>query len=259
MIVRVKKIDVEFIDADSGQSIGHSKVPLGDLPKSFALNTTLTIKDDEYTLVSADPLHAEDFQRTGRLVLTLRQIRRIDPNRVLFTIPTLSDDTFPLTDRRVGPDEDYLSLHEDAWRQIELVSGTHLGLIEEELNDIRRVIENDSVPGSITGFRSLHVRKSIISPISSAIAPSELRAALPRMTQRRGIVDEASRQVIDGGFAYVGPHSSVYGIEREGHIAIVGLEDDPRRRRLTVEFADFMANHNLLLVDWCRTERLDGT
>jgi hypothetical protein len=259
MIVRVKRIDVEFIDADSGQRIGHSKVPLGDLPESFAHNTRFTIKDDQYTVVGADPVHAEDFSRTGKLVLTLRPIRYIDPRRLLYTVPTLSDDTFSVTDHRVGPDEDYLSMRDDDWRQVELVSIEYVEDIEEEFNDIRQIVEKESVAGAITGFRKLHVRKRIPSPILSSISVPELRAALVEMTKRRGIVDRSSRRVVDGGFAYLGPHLSVYGIESGGRIAVIGLDPGGSGgRQLGVEFADFMASQRLYLVDWCRVLRVAG-
>src|SRR5688572_21762880 len=115
-------IRVTFYSADTGQVFATSEIPASSLPESFLVATTLHLGDEDWEVVSADPPTAEEFRKTGALSLRLRRVARMDPNEILYSLPTLSD-AIPETDpgsrasgRRV------LRLHEDDWRQIELIS-----------------------------------------------------------------------------------------------------------------------------------------
>lgn len=91
----VGQVHVVFVDASTGQAIGQTVMPLERLPASFATSTTMHIGGDDWNVVRAEPLTADEFGRTGELQLTLARIQRISPQAILYTMPSLWADLPP--------------------------------------------------------------------------------------------------------------------------------------------------------------------
>src|SRR5258708_3062988 len=84
-------IHVEFTDAATGAVFAQSDMPLTQLPDSFALNTTLHLGDEDWTVERAEPLTSTEFKRTGKLNLTLRRVMMVDPREILYSLPTIEN------------------------------------------------------------------------------------------------------------------------------------------------------------------------
>ncbi len=80
-------VETLFIDASTGKAIGQADIPGETLPSSFALETTMHIEDEDWRVVKAEPMTAEEFFQTGKLVLTLQKVAKVPTRNVLFTIP----------------------------------------------------------------------------------------------------------------------------------------------------------------------------
>ena len=154
------KIDVSFIDSQSKTIIAQSTMPIEQLPESFELNTELNISDTRYSVSNAEPKLKSEFQKSGKLSITLTEIQTIDPKDILFSLPTVSDD-FPPYSGNNNPKESYYVTNEDSWRQFEYVSQKLKNIIEEEFTEIRNVITNNKVG---VGYNQIHVREKIVDP-----------------------------------------------------------------------------------------------
>jgi DNA-binding transcriptional ArsR family regulator len=118
----------ELTDA-TGVVFARSDLPEGHLPDSFAPETILHLGDDPWLVKHAEPSSAAEFIVSGRLVLTVRRLTTVSPQDVLYSLPTICH-ALPA----VGPAatrDDCLELHEDDWRQVELVSRQGPGVFRE--------------------------------------------------------------------------------------------------------------------------------
>src|SRR5690348_16903151 len=112
MSAAARTVSVEFIDAPTGRVFARSDLPAGQLPDSFAPETTLHLGDDPWLVEHAEPWSAAEFVASGRLVLTVRRLTTVAPHDVRYSLPTICD-ALPV----VGPAPtpvDCLELHEDA-------------------------------------------------------------------------------------------------------------------------------------------------
>src|SRR6266516_4586675 len=126
----------------------------------------------------------------------------IDPSKLLFSLPTICDE-IPLTGSTLAPaGQSTFRLHEDDWRQAELVAVTHRQVIEKNLADIRRVL-NSRVG---IGFPTIVVRSEPRYPLLSVVLTrSDLAEAFGRHTASfRAVGYEAEGNAIDGGFRFRG-------------------------------------------------------
>ncbi len=155
-------VNTFFIDASTGKAIGQADMPVEHLPQSFTHETTLQIGDEEWSVLTAEPLTAEEFIQTGKLVLTLQKVVKVQTEHILFTLPTLCNEIPPIVVGSTKQGKNILELHEDDWRQIEFVSHTYRPAINSELAHIMRIYREASVnDGRVLGFKSLHVRQHI--------------------------------------------------------------------------------------------------
>src|SRR5690242_10699866 len=147
------KVHVVFIDADSGAVLGETDIPADRLPATFATSTSLQLGADSWSVVRAEPLTAEEFIRTGKLRLEMRRIVMMDPRQLLFSLPTISNE-LPACETVQAPGA--LVLHEDDWRQIELVTHACRKEIAACIAQIERIYREHRKPSG--AFDELHVR-----------------------------------------------------------------------------------------------------
>src|SRR5512139_1797456 len=151
-----RTVRVVFINANSGEVIGQSDMPLEQLPESFDAPTTLQIGQKSWSVDRAEPSTAAEFGRTGRLELLLRPVEMVSPQDILYSLPTICGD-LPALDPRGDRTRCYV-LREDDWRQHEFVSADQLGAVAEEFAAIRRIYADHAhTVGEITAFDAIHV------------------------------------------------------------------------------------------------------
>jgi hypothetical protein len=247
-------IHVTFIERAAGQILGHSDLPIEQLPASFETSTTLHIGDQDWHIDKAEPTRAEEFGRTGALTLTLSQISYMDPKKILFTLPTL-EVAVPQPDGVIiAPDWHTLELHEDDWRQIEFVSVVNEQAIEAELADIGRIYREHSVDnGDFLGFREIHMRERIPTPIDLPLTLEDVQASLGVPGASLDAVSfERMPGAVPESFAFQFGELSVYGTGDATSVHCLCIHRRPSDLRATTlsGVQRLMSTRRLYLVDW---------
>ncbi len=250
---RPKAVRVEFLDADSGKSLFKTDSPPGRLPGSFGKPTSVQIEGVEYDVIRAEPADAEAYLKAGRLRLWVRKRVFVPLNRILFSLPTIVDRLPSLVEAPAKGD--FLELHEDDWRQVELVSAGVLEAVDAELAEVSRVHRESRVEW---GWSRMHVRREPSRPLGDARIPLDRLRGRFRTDARRfdGVRLKGEDGLVEGGFAFeTGSLLAVYGQEEAGVLRCCGIV--PRAAPAdAAPLAAFCADFSLWLVDWCRAERL---
>lgn len=160
-----EKVRVQFIDTSNGNTIGVSEMPPEQLPKTFEIETTMHLNDEDWSIEEAIPANSEDFLRSKKLTLKMRKVEVVNPKDLIYTIPTVSNE-FPQTANSNPFSGFEFSIQEDDWRQNEFLNLSSLPLIEIETDKIQELKENHSkeVDSKFTAFTECHVRDTIGEP-----------------------------------------------------------------------------------------------
>jgi hypothetical protein len=156
----VKRVKVTFINNVSGEIIAVSKMKPEQLPESFDKPTTMHLQEDEWTVAKADPVSRKQFAISGNLTLHLDPVDRFDPEKVLFTLPTISSELPGTVESRLFSDF-ILTLHEDDWRQNEFLPIGLLSTIQEEMASVEAILFPDEGSEETFGYKTIHVRSKI--------------------------------------------------------------------------------------------------
>jgi hypothetical protein len=249
-------IQVRFVDAETGQTIGETQQAVEALPESFEAATTLEIGDRSFQVVSATPMTAREFRATGQLRLELREVKvqMMDTRAILYSLPSINSAMPAMAQGSTKLGKRVLELHEDDWRQVELVSLKHKDAIESELRAIHRVLTQHRQGH---GFTAIHIREAVPSPLDAVtLTFAELRGALSEAsTWLEGVAFEGVPGVVEGGFAVRLPSGIIlYGSEHQGRVYFLGLHGDAEGAAIEGDarmLAALATRHQLCLVGWC--------
>jgi hypothetical protein len=180
---------------------------------------------------------------------------------LLFSLPTICD-MIPST--VVGTSKlgmRVLELHEDDWRQIELIAGSQHADVDAGLAAVRAIYDDERVPSG--AFRKLHVRKEAANPLPDCnLSIARLCSYFSSLTPLDGIAYRGASGLIEGGFALCGRSGlCLYGIQEGGAVRVLALHPHPARGEIDNDsrsLAALMRDHDLCLVDWCRVYRGRG-
>ena len=179
------RIQVNFIDNATGESIGATELTPEQLPATFDVATTLTIREQQWSVQEAIPATAAEFMRTGRLTLRLNKVEYVNPENILYSLPTISNE-LPDVEETARFQEFELSILADDWRQNEFLPVAAAPRIAEEVAAIEDIWHHHSDSADEDGlqtFRQLHVRATIGEP-ALALDLAQLKAVLG--TERLG-------------------------------------------------------------------------
>jgi hypothetical protein len=256
---RKKTIRVTFLDADSSAVIGTSDQPVDSIPDTFEIDTQMTIRETEYTVVSAEPQRKKDFVDAGKLTIRLRKVQYIDPKEVLMTLPTISD-SLPPIGKVPFIKESYFNMHEDDWRQCEFIAPSHNGAIENEFTQIRTIYEKHSVPlsgSSINAFKQLHVRKleNPLAERSDVLRYDDLAALLGTAGSLTFSTSSGKPYgFVTNGFSFAVGKSVFYGNVINGNVVqSLGVRNPEEAKELCEVLKQ---RYSLLLVDWINAQLL---
>lgn len=253
-------VDTLFIDASTGKAIGQADMPVEQLPQSFANETTFHIGDEEWSVLTAEPLTAEEFIQTGKLVLTLQKVVKVPAGHILFTLPTLCNEIPPIVAGSTKQGKNIFELHEDDWRQIGFVSHTYRHAIDSELAHIMRIYREASVnDGHALGFKSLHVRQQINVPFQEKIPLNQLDLFFTSVPYRyEGVSYQQAEGLIEGGFAFRVAPVLFYGQHVEGMVKSLSIKVVGKAPGANTEIVhslqELMKIYHLDLVDWCKPQ-----
>jgi hypothetical protein len=159
-----KRIQVGFYKVGADKAFAPSDVPIEQLPDTFEIDTTLHLGSADWAVSKAVPPTKAEFRKSGKISLYLYQPKtaNVPVSELLYSLPTISDSLPDLVHTKSL--ENILVVHEDDWRQIELISTRHADAVRQELASIQDIHAKHRA-GS--GFTTLHVRKLIIAPLSN--------------------------------------------------------------------------------------------
>jgi hypothetical protein len=252
-------VHVQFVDEKTGNIFGETHAPLSSLPQSFEAATHLELESQHWDVVTADPITAEGFARSGQLVLTLRRapMTQVKLQDVLYSLPTIGDMIPGIAPGTSKLNRRVFEFHEDNWRQIELISLAHLSDIQAELSDIRRIYEESAVGH---GFRTLHVRKRIAAPLS--IPFPALLTAFDPVQSYEGIAYERAAGLIEGGFGFETAGFMFFGEQHQNSVralCVAFAREKHDKEAFSDQLKLLMESHELILVDWCRCAVFQAT
>jgi len=255
------QIHVEYFDADTRAKIGQVMMPIEKLPRSFEADTTLHRGDRDYSVVEARPLTAEEFARTGKLRLVIREVKitQADPREILFSLPTIDESIGAIEEGSTKLPKRVLELHEDHWRQSEFVSLSHQTEIDRHFGEIRRIHEEERAE---IGFRKIHVREGFPPLATSDLTLDEIvHAAGSGATVLDGVGYHGIAGTVRDGFAVsllCGIH--LYGVAPGGRVAVLCLDGAPTNNApfdsAATSLAELARKNALCVIDWCRAQQV---
>lgn len=250
MALFTPKVHVTFIDHRTGEEIGQTRMKATDLPETFALDTTLNMGGEDWSVVSATPETRAEYTKSKKLEIKLSPIETIDPNTLRYSLPTICD-ALPEAEDVVVGDDGFL-FFEDDWRQIEFVSRAHEADIEQELAAIRLIHANDAEE---VGFNNIHVRSVIGTPIQVSVALHGLAGICHGCPRSELGCQPGGHRVMDGFAFSAGESLVLFGVAADDLVSTLCLQHSGAAEidhALTAALAQFAADHDLYLIDWCR-------
>ncbi|HGM5491681.1 TPA: hypothetical protein ACKP1B_003342 [Serratia fonticola] len=247
-----KTVEVTFIELGKDQAFGVSSVPVDQLPDTFEINTTLHLGNVDWQVVEARPATKAEFRETGKLTVWLakQEICHIDPAKVLFSLPTISNDMAMVEE--VSSLENVLVLHEDNWRQFEFLSVSLHELVQQEIQDILAIYHTQR---EASGFKQIHVRKRIAEPLLNVALPLESLAQAFGVEKRfSGVAFNNAAATIINGFAWQTDRGWIFWgqTDAQGNLVVLCLlpPQDVDAALMAKKIDDFVLANDLLLIDW---------
>lgn len=248
-----KKVKVYFIDSSTEDVLGVSEMLPEQLPNTFDVQTTMHINGEDWTVIEAIPSHSSEFIKSKELVLKMSKLQYMNPNDILFTMPTISNE-LPQTITSPQDKNDYeYSLVEDDWRQNEFLNRSSIPQIEIEFKIIQEIkLNGKDVDSKFTAFENCHPRDTIGEP-HLKIDLHEFKELLE--IEAFGNL-KFEKEYIKNGFALKTKATTFYGIVVQGritHLCVNELSDK------TSDEIQIIANYyNLLYVSWYHCEIIES-
>lgn len=244
-----RKIAVALVDASSSTELGRTRMRSSDLPETFTQHTVMRIGGEPWRVVSAAPVTREECRRKKCITLSLQRVKA-DPTEILYSLPTLCD-MVPPSD---GPDVDgsEVTLHQDSWRQVELISRSYDPVITGEIEQIRVIYDRHCTS---VGFEAMHVRRAIPEPLSDVLLDFASLTDLISIPESFSVAFARKKRRIPHGFAMsLGPEFILYGVESGGRVRHLGILVGAKAEGCPVPsecIRTLAGRYDLVLIDWC--------
>jgi hypothetical protein len=260
-VVHDVAVTVILVDGADGKEVGRSKLPADQLPEAFDADTTLDIDGTTWLVERAEPERAAQWRVSGTLTLTLRRagFPTVPARDILFSLPSICDvlPSVAGTSREAGAFE----IHEDDWRQVEMIAGSLTGVIQSELRAIQVIREENArraSDGGIIGFGAIHVRSQPARPLPDPLPLRRVLSMLPRPSrQYTGVAFKGTAGVAVSSFAVAFGPVTLYGLAGGDAIEVLCLNDQavpdaaPPAGVIT-GLQEVIRGFDLVIVDWCR-------
>lgn len=254
-------VTVIFVDGTDGKEVGRSKLPPDQLPEAFDAGTTVDIGGTTWLVEHAEPAGAAQWRVSRTLTLVLRRTGSptVPARDILFSLPSICDALPSVAPNRSG-DDDTFEIHEDDWRQVEVIAGSLSGVIQSELRAIRAVYEEGArraSDGAIIGFSDIHVRSQPARPLPEPLSLRQVLSMLPPPSrQYAGVAFKGTAGVAVGSFAAAFGRVNLYGLADGDAIEVLCLDSravpDAGQPDLVSSLQEVIGFFNLVIVDWCR-------
>lgn len=248
-------VQVLCFSHESGQFLRCLELEESALPERFERGMGLSLDQEQWYVISAEPAHARDFLHAKEVRLTLSSTppaplvsqaarRQQAPPRAKassaastpevptrFSLATLCA-KLPAQDMTLACTDNTLLIHEDDWRQAEFVSPHFKHEVLQEIADIERLFDQGMIGAK------MHLRDRIAAPMMPmSLALNSVHGQYIGARHYDGVAFRGQPHRIDGGFALTTRQgTTLYGIAVEGQVDVLALHGyDPSIK----ENADF--------------------
>ncbi|MFC5761475.1 hypothetical protein [Actinacidiphila bryophytorum] len=251
-------VRVVFVDAADGSELGRTELSAGQLPGPFASAMRLELAGEPWDVVRAEPPDAGEFVAGGSLVLRLSRVQVAAPEDVSYSLATICD-TLPPTGTAQAGAGALFGIHQDDWRQTEMLSRQVAAEAEAELRAIRRIHrEHSRLVGqghsALRAFDMIHIRWAPRAPLAGADVCGR------RLSSRRragsipyeGVTHDGGRSRATDSFPINVGSLTLHGQTYGDHVEVLCLTPSPSTAaEPAAVLAQAMCEYDLVLVDWC--------
>lgn len=187
----------------------------------------------------------------GKRSVEMQGVNGIDPNSILFTLPTICDQAPETIPKSIPDNPEAFHINEDDWRQIEFIVGSDLPQVEGEMAAIED-FKHANRAG--LGWKNVYVRKERPDGLFPSHVPYSLIDSIPHGPIQELVIESAGQEaIVKGGFGVrLSPTLFMYGRQSGGFIIDLGLsttadqkESIPRQDLLVL-----CKKFNLIIADW---------
>ncbi|MBK6907466.1 MAG: hypothetical protein IPH08_10415 [Rhodocyclaceae bacterium] len=181
------------------------------------------------------------------------KVQTLDPKSILFSTPTISNDTASLEPGKDKPGASDFIFHEDEWSQLEFLGKNRLAEVQRMLKEFKNFEQANRVQH---GWRNVYVRKIQRLPLIAGPGPVQKLEHLLNSKAGPAPMLFSSSTVsgqVKGGFSLpLGGSITLYGYVADQNIPVLGASvgKDPDDSKLTQAFIKLNASNGLILVDW---------
>lgn len=258
-------IRVSFIDNKSGDLFATSDMPIEQLPKSFEAETTMYISNEAWKAVKAEPITSEEFAVTKQLSLYLDKINveKINASEILYSIPTINDEIPEIAVNSSKLDKNVFEIHEDAWRQVEVIPDERQDIVDINFGEIAKIYEGQSKDvDDLIAFKEIYVRKGFNNPLKERGIPLESVKQLfgDNIWFYEGLAYVGVAGIIEKGFAFKTESSMVvYGCVENSMVTTLCINTETVQNDFEDDVASLyslLSEYDLCLVDWCKMAKV---
>ena len=189
-------------------------------------------------------------------------MQTLNPDDILFSVPTLSNDLPNLLGIDQAPDEHDFFLNEDDWSQLEFFSGDRLEEMQRMLGELK---EFEAAHRCEAGWRKVYVRNIARLPMANgSLTVDDITKQLNAKPGRAPMLYQAPNTLtgqVEHGFSMqIGGNISLYGYTEGEDISILAtsLGAQADNARLAHAFMQLHASLGLIMVDWRSQFLLQG-
>lgn len=219
-------VTVIFVDGADGKEVGRSKLPPDQLPETFDTDTTVDIRGTTWLVERAEPEGAARWRASRTLTLVLRRATVVPARDILFSLPSICGVLPSVAGTRSGGDA--FEIHQDDWRQVEMIAGSLRGVIQSEVGAIRAIYDERArraSDGGIIGFSDIHVRSQPVRPLPEPPSLRRVLSMLPQPSrQYAGVAFAGTAGIAVGSFAAAFGGVNLYGLADGDAIEVLCLD-----------------------------------
>ena len=177
----------------------------------------------------------------------------MDPRRILFSVPTISNDLAPLDKVKTTPSATDFTFHEDDWTQVEFLPRSQLHVVERMLQQYKTF---EAANRAQYGWRETYLRRfERIDVIHGTEALKQLQTILGVKAGPAPVLfssNAVTGRVTNGFSLPFGRSVTLYGYTNVGSILVLGalVGPNPGDTKLVEAFQKLNAKEGLILVDW---------
>jgi len=184
---------------------------------------------------------------------TSTRITKIDPRKVLFSIPTIADDLAALEPIDKPPGRSDVVLSEDDWTQLEFFPRAAQPAIQDQLTKLKAF---ETANRKAVGWKNIYVRKIERAAVIANASPlKHLETVLAKPSGGAAFITASNKIAgrIRQGFTFdLGGNIQLYGYAADNRIPVLAASVGPNadNMKLAAAFMKLNKSDGLMLVDW---------